>query len=121
MFDYLSGLPAPGRPRERENRTNGTGATMFGKKNDGGAQAAAVRQIKAWARELLDPGESATILVSELRCSEPGCPPVETVIALLREGKGGENYKIHRPALEIQRDDVARLAEQARAARAEAP
>jgi hypothetical protein len=82
---------------------------MF-KSNDAqklGAQR--TRQIKEWVRELLAPDEATTIVVSELTCREPGCPPVETVIALLQSGKPGEKHTIHRAAAEITREDVAAL------------
>jgi hypothetical protein len=75
--------------------------------------ASAARQIKEWARELLAAGD-ATIMVSELRCSEPGCPPVETVIAVLDGPGQARQYKIHRPAAAVSRDDVAMLAAQER-------
>ena len=75
-----------------------------------GAGAAKARQIKEWAGELLAPGEEVTILVSELACSEPGCPPVETVIALFRGREEPRKFHIHRPAAEVTREDIAGLA-----------
>jgi hypothetical protein len=86
---------------------------MF-KSNDAqklGAQR--TRQIKDWVRELLAPDEAVTVVVSELTCREPGCPPVETVIALLRSGEPGVKYKIHRAAAEVTREDIAALSGQA--------
>ena len=86
---------------------------MFGK-TSGGPPGASARQIKIWTRELFDPAGEATILVSELTCSEPGCPPVETVIAIFRGADESVKYKIHRPSAEITRADVAQLLEAAR-------
>jgi len=71
--------------------------------------AATARRIKEWVREVLAPGEDVTILVSELSCSEPGCPPVETVIALFRGREDTTKYTIHRPSAEVTRDDIAGL------------
>ena len=82
---------------------------MFGNKS-GLSAGKSARQIKGWARELLAPGESATILVTELTCTEPGCPPVETVIAVLRGPGDTRQFKVHRPSAEVTRDDVASLA-----------
>ncbi|MEM7094264.1 MAG: hypothetical protein AAF567_14775 [Actinomycetota bacterium] len=45
------------------------------------------------------------MLVTELECSEPGCPPIETVIALLREGEQVQ-HKIHKPIAEVSEADV---------------
>jgi hypothetical protein len=49
-------------------------------------------------------------MVTELECREPGCPPIETVIALL-EGPGKTTqFKIHKMAGDVTRSDVAQLA-----------
>ena len=75
-----------------------------------GAGAATARRIKDWARELLALGDEVTILVSELSCSEPGCPPIETVIAVFRGRENPTKYTIHRASVDVTRDDVAALA-----------
>jgi hypothetical protein len=82
---------------------------MFGAGRSAGA-APSARRIKDWARELFALDESATVMVTELACSEPGCPPVETVIAVLRGPGDTRSYKVHRPAADVTREDVARLA-----------
>ncbi len=71
--------------------------------------AATARRIKDWVREELALGDDVTILVSELACSEPGCPPVETVIALFRGREEPAKHTIHRPSAEVTREDIAGL------------
>jgi len=44
-------------------------------------------RIKSWVRETWSLSGEVTVMVTELECREPGCPPIETVIALL-EGPG---------------------------------
>lgn len=69
-----------------------------------------IERVKAMARECWRVSEQTTIMVTELECREPGCPPIETVIALL-EGPGrNRQYKIHKPAADVSRSDVERLA-----------
>ncbi len=52
-------------------------------------------------------------MVAELECHEEGCPPVETVIAVL-EGPGQtRQWKLHQPIESVTRDDVAGLAKNA--------
>ncbi len=53
------------------------------------------RKIKDWTREALNLSDEYSILVTELQCSEPDCPPIETVIAVL--GPRGMKYqqKVH--------------------------
>ncbi|MCU0658766.1 MAG: hypothetical protein MUF64_26960 [Polyangiaceae bacterium] len=65
------------------------------------------REVKGWARELFEAGEEDTVMVTELRCTEPGCPPEETVIALLKVGEKRQ-AKVHKPLVEVTREDVER-------------
>jgi hypothetical protein len=82
---------------------------MFRTAGTGSGGAVKTRQIKDWVRELLAPDDAVTILVSELTCREPGCPPVETVIALLRSREDTRKFTIHRAAAEVTREDIAAL------------
>jgi len=73
-------------------------------------RSARVRLIKDWARDVLQLAEDATVMVTELRCTEPGCPPLETVIAVLL-GKGEQaQVKIHKPIEEVTCEDVRTVA-----------
>jgi hypothetical protein len=64
-------------------------------------------QIQAWVRQALDLEENVTVMVSELRCSEPGCLPLETVVAIL-DGPGRRRQsKFHKPIAEISLEDIA--------------
>lgn len=67
-------------------------------------------RIKAWARRLWALSDETTVMVTELECREPGCPPIETVIAVL-EGPGRTTqYKIHKAASDVSQADVETLA-----------
>ena len=66
----------------------------------------AVRRVKAWAEPIAATAEGDIIMVNELRCTEPGCPPVETVIAILRPGAAPRQIKIHKPVAEVTENDV---------------
>ena len=81
---------------------------MFGMKKEGAS--AKSREVRGWVRELLALPEDAQVLVTELTCSEPGCPPVETVIAILRGAGKNAQVKIPRALAELTRDDVAKVA-----------
>ncbi len=71
-------------------------------------------QVRAWAAQLLlgvgEPPHEATVMVTELACVEPGCPPVETVIALLAPGRPAEVHRLHVPIAEVTRADIEALA-----------
>lgn len=68
-----------------------------------------VMQIKQWAIESFELTEDTSVLVTELQCTEEGCPPLETVIAIL-EGPGQtRQYKLHKALVEVALSDVAAL------------
>jgi hypothetical protein len=66
-------------------------------------------RIKRWVGELFALSDDAAVMVTELHCSEPGCPPLETVIAILSEN-GNRQHKLHKSIEEVAEDDVRRLA-----------
>ncbi|MBL8211844.1 MAG: hypothetical protein JNK87_14095 [Bryobacterales bacterium] len=66
-------------------------------------------RVKQWVREAFALNDEAVVMVTELRCTEPGCPPLETVIAIL-EGPGRKRqFKLHKAVAEIAREDVRLL------------
>ncbi len=67
-------------------------------------------RIKAWAGTVFHLNDETTVMVTELECREPGCPPIETVIALLKGPGDTQQYKIHKTADEIRLSDVEKLA-----------
>jgi hypothetical protein len=58
--------------------------------------------IKQWTRSYLQLDDEAVITVSELACADPGCPLVETVIAVFEEGRT-RKWKLHRPKAAVTR------------------
>src|SRR5262245_26972074 len=57
---------------------------------------AALDRVREWTRARFSLAVDAAILVSEVACALPGCPPLETVIAFW---DGGQRYhfKIFKP------------------------
>ncbi|MEL7331027.1 MAG: hypothetical protein AAFN12_02200 [Cyanobacteria bacterium J06560_2] len=77
---------------------------------DAPAQAissAELQQLKAWVYETLKLDRDIPVSISQLKCAEPGCPPLETVIAVMSQPP--QTYKVHRPAAEIEKADVIGL------------
>ena len=68
---------------------------------------AALDHVREWVRERFALGETA-ILVAEVACAVPGCPPVETVIAFW-SGERRHHFKVFKPVLEVVPDDVPPL------------
>lgn len=71
--------------------------------------AAAAQRVKAWVREACSLDDATTVMVSELRCQEPGCPPLETFVAILEPGKDRRELRLHKALAEVGPDDVAAL------------
>ena len=59
----------------------------IGLKTTAAADPQKISQVKNWVTTLLNLNDSTTIFVTQLECKEQGCPPIETVIALIESGK----------------------------------
>ncbi|MBE9069327.1 hypothetical protein IQ260_22035 [Leptolyngbya cf. ectocarpi LEGE 11479] len=65
---------------------------------------AQLQQIKSWVYQTLALEETIPVSISQLTCTEPGCPPLETVISVMTQPP--KTYKLHQPAAEISQADV---------------
>jgi nitrate reductase delta subunit len=67
---------------------------------------AAVDRIRDWTRARFGLPEDGAVLVSQVSCSLPGCPPLETVIAFWDEDVKRYHFKIFKPVEAIVEDDL---------------
>ena len=68
-----------------------------------------IRNLKTVFTEKFYISKDSTISIAELRCHEPGCPPVETVItARFTDGKT-KDWRISKSASEIKHIDITML------------
>lgn len=65
------------------------------------ARRMAVARLKDSVTRILHLDDGDMVMVTELACSEPGCPPLETVIAVLSDGKAPRQWKVHRAAADV--------------------
>jgi nitrate reductase delta subunit len=70
------------------------------------AHGAALERVRGWTRERFALPEHETVLVSELACGMPGCPPLETVIAFWSDGNQRHHWKVFKPVAEVVADDL---------------
>ena len=75
------------------------------KKIDGSA----IRNIKELITNQFKLSENTTLAVAELRCHEPGCPPVETVITARYKDGSINDWRIEKPINEIKKKDIEKL------------
>ncbi len=66
----------------------------------------ALRRVKAWTRARFRLPEEAAILVTEIACAVPGCPPLETVVAFWTEGEERRHFKVFKPVAEVVEGDL---------------
>ena len=66
----------------------------------------ATRRLKDLTRQVLKLDEDSAVTISELACRDPGCPELETIIAVLRKGEPPKFARIHKPLLEVTASDV---------------
>ena len=77
----------------------------FARGDRGPASAEAIDRVRAWTRERFKLSDDIVILVSELECRLPGCPPLETVIAFWENDKR-HHFKLFKPVSKVAFDDL---------------
>jgi len=79
-------------------------STGFRRKQPG--HAAAAERVREWTRERFSLPQDATIMVTEITCAVPGCPPLETVIAFWTDTDRRHHFKVFKPVAEVAADDL---------------
>ena len=64
-------------------------------------------QVKAWVYQSFRLSPDIPISISQLNCNEPGCPDIETAIAIM--GNPTQLLKVHKAINEIEADDITQL------------
>jgi nitrate reductase molybdenum cofactor assembly chaperone NarJ/NarW len=65
----------------------------------------ALDRVRQWTRARFKLTGNETVMVSEIACSVPGCPPIETHIVFWT-GAGRHHFKIFKPLAEAAEDDL---------------
>ena len=76
-------------------------------RSEGGGDCA--RRVKRWTRGLLGLDEGMMVSVTELRCADPGCPDIETVIGIPNPGGSWRTLRVAKPLCQVRRTDISRL------------
>lgn len=66
-----------------------------------------IQSLKTLIYDILEIDSEIPVSISQLQCSEPDCPPIETVIAVMTNP--AQQYKIHKPVAEINQADISKL------------
>jgi len=63
-------------------------------------------RVKAWTRARFKLCEDTAILVAEVSCAVPGCPPLETVVAFWTDSETRHQFKVFKPVREVVEEDL---------------
>ncbi|MFZ3361295.1 MAG: hypothetical protein WCA56_12810 [Xanthobacteraceae bacterium] len=74
----------------------------LGKRPD---QFGALDRVRDWARARFRLAGDETVMVSELSCAVPGCPPIETHVVFWTAA-GRHHFKIFKPLANVVEDDL---------------
>jgi hypothetical protein len=79
---------------------------MLRARNQDPAHLTALKRVRAWTRERFKLGPDAPVLVAEVACGVPGCPPIETVVAFWTESDRRHQFKLFKPVADVVADDL---------------
>ena len=82
---------------------------LFGRAAPDTSELAALENIRAWTRVRFKLGADAAVLVSEVACAVPGCPPLETAVAYWGQDETRHQFRLFKPMAEIVYDDIGWL------------
>ncbi|HZC55739.1 MAG TPA: hypothetical protein VE396_06775 [Xanthobacteraceae bacterium] len=68
-------------------------------------QGEALDRVRDWTRTRFGLADDDTVMVSEIACAVPGCPPIETH-AVFWTALGRHHFKIFKPLAEVAEDDL---------------
>ncbi len=82
---------------------------LIGQPRQAPAFLAALESVQGWTRRRFKLKPEAAVLVSEMACRLPGCPPLETVVAFWTEDEQRHQFKLYKPLLDVTYDDIGWL------------
>mmetsp|Transcript_39199 Transcript_39199/g.54424 ORF Transcript_39199/g.54424 Transcript_39199/m.54424 type:complete len:95 (-) Transcript_39199:130-414(-) len=83
------------------------GGSTPGTISNGKIDKGLVKTIKSWVAEAVDT-TGAVVMVTELQCTDAGCPPFDTVMALLKDGSDDKRI-LHCSMAEVTRENVIKI------------
>lgn len=92
-----------GTVRDTEDLMNTPLISTFRK---GSEHLEAIERVSSWVRARFALGEEAVVMVSEVSCQLPGCPPVETAVAFWTNEATRYRTKIFKPVADVTEDDL---------------
>lgn len=79
---------------------------MFQSFQKSASERRAIARVSDWTRARFSLPDGATVMVAEINCQVPGCPPIETVIAFWSDPETRYRIKIFKPVADVTEDDL---------------
>jgi nitrate reductase molybdenum cofactor assembly chaperone NarJ/NarW len=67
--------------------------------------SALTERVSGWTRQHFGLVDDETVMVSEIACRVPGCPPIETHVVFWTAA-GRHHFKIFKPLAQVSEDDL---------------
>ena len=68
-------------------------------------RAGALARVRGWTKARFALTDDETVMVSELACSVPGCPPIETHVVFWTAA-GRHHFKFFKPLAQVTENDL---------------
>jgi hypothetical protein len=78
---------------------------MLGFSKKGPGNSVALDRVRDWTRARFALSDDDTVMVSEVACGVPGCPPIETHLVFWTAA-GRHHFKIFKPLANVVEDDL---------------
>ena len=78
----------------------------LGSSRKSGENRAAIARVKSFTRERFRLSVDDTIMVTEIECGVPGCPPLETIVAFWTDETKRHHTKVFKPVGDVVADDL---------------
>jgi hypothetical protein len=69
------------------------------------AESGALDRVRDWTRARFKLAELETVMVSQIACAVPGCPPIETHVVFWTDA-GRHHFKVFKPLAQVSEDDL---------------
>ena len=79
---------------------------LLGRAKPNAERLSATLRLKDWTRSRFRLGEDDTVMVAEVACGLPGCPPLETVIAFWTGNDLRHQFKVFKALVLVLEDDL---------------
>ena len=78
---------------------------MLGFSKKGPGNCVALDRVRDWTRARFALTDDDTVMVSEMACGVPGCPPIETHLVFWTAA-GRHHFKVFKPLAAVIEDDL---------------